>query len=91
VASLVTSEGYSLLNATTMNPTVWISQGVLSFSGLGLNATLSQVSTFLANYGHSSIGSTIYVWEDSSQNYYIGALESGGAGVIQLFYVEITP
>jgi len=90
VASLVASEGYSFLNVTTMNPTVWISQGVLSFSGLGLNATLSQVNSFLTTYGHSSIGSTIYVWEDSSQNYYIGALESGGAGVIQLFYVEIT-
>ena len=91
VVSLATSEGYSFVNATTVNPTVWINQGVLSFSGLGLNATLSQVSNFLTTYGPGSIGTAVYIWEDSSQNYYIGVFKSGGPGVTQLFYVTITP
>jgi hypothetical protein len=91
VVSLATSDGYSIVNATTMNPTVWISQGVFSFSGLGLNSTLNQVSNFLATYGPGSVGTAVYVWEDSSQNYYVGVFRSGGPGVVQLFYVTITP
>jgi hypothetical protein len=91
VVLLATSENYSFVNATTVNPTVWINQGVLSFSGLGLNATLSQVSNFLTTYGPGSIGIAVYIWEDSSQNYYIGVFRSGGLGVAQLLYLTITP
>jgi len=91
VASLVASDGYAFVNATTVNPTVWISKGTFPFSFLGLNATYSQISSFISTYGPGSLGNSVYLWNDTSQNYYIGILQSGGAGVVQLYYLTIAP
>ncbi len=91
VASLVSSDGYTLVNATTINPTVWINEGTLPFSLLGLNSTLGQVSNFLSTYGPGNLGNTVYVWNDTSQDYNIGILKAAGAGVTQLYYLTIEP
>jgi hypothetical protein len=91
LASLVASDGYSIVNATSVNPTVWINKGTFSFTALGLNSTLSQAGNFLTTYGPGNIGSTVYIWIDVAQNYDIGVLKAGGPGVTQLYYVTITP
>ena len=89
IAALVSSSGYSLINATSVNPTIWINTGAVPFSGLGLNGTLIQVSGFLATYGPGNIGATVYVWTDSSGGLDLGVLRSGGTGVTQLYYITI--
>jgi uncharacterized membrane protein (UPF0182 family) len=91
VASLITTDGYSLVNATSLNPTVLINRGTFSFSLLGLNATFDQVSNFLSTYGPGNLGNAVYMWNDTVQDYNIGVLKSGGAGVTQLYYVTIAP
>jgi uncharacterized membrane protein (UPF0182 family) len=91
IASLVSSSGYSLVNATSVNPTVWIKAGSYSFSGLGLNGTIGAVNGLLSTYGPGSLGASIYVWSDATGSLNVGVLRSGGPGVTQLYYVVITP
>jgi hypothetical protein len=90
IDSLTVLKGYSLLNVTSVNPTVWIRTGTISFGAAGLNATLAQVDSFLNAYGLGSLGSNVYVWTDNSGDLNVGVIRSGGSGVAQLYYLIIT-
>ena len=91
IDSLVTSKGYNLVNATSVNPTVWVSEGSVSLSASGSDKTVALVAGFLQSYGPGSVGNTVYAWTDSSGNLNFGVLKVPAAGITELFYVTIKP
>jgi hypothetical protein len=89
IDSLITSKGYSLVNATSVNPTIWVNTGTVSLSTAGANQTISQVASLLQTYGPGSAGNSVYAWTDSSGNLNFGVIRVTAAGVAELFYVTI--
>src|SRR5207245_11298476 len=89
ISSLVSSMKLTLVNATTVNPTVWIKTGILSVGNLGVNGTLAQVSEFLTGHAPGSVGSAVYLWTDSSS----GGLDVGvfrlRGSITELYYITI--
>ncbi len=91
ITSLISSRGYSLVNATSVNPTVWINVGAISFSSTGANQTVALVDGLLRNYGQGSVGNAVYAWVDSSGSLNFGVFRVPAPGVTELFYVTIRP
>jgi hypothetical protein len=91
IDTLVTSEGYSLVNATSVNPTVYVNVGIVSLSAAGANETVAQVVSLLQTYGPGSVDHTVYAWTDSSGNVNFGLLSVPVQGVTYLHYVTIKP
>jgi len=90
IASLVKSEGYNLLNVTSVNPTVWLSQGTVSLNNAGINQTLADIQSLLQNYGPNSVAKTVYEWTDSSGNANFGVIVVPAQGVTELYYITMT-
>lgn len=88
---LVSSKGYNLVNATSVNPTVWINVGTVSLSGQGTNQTLKAVSSFLDDYGSGSVGNAVYVWMGDAGNFNLGVLKLEDMSVVVLYYLVIAP
>ena len=90
ISQVASSNGLSLVNATTVTPNVWIRTGSVSFKTSGVSGAVTQVTALVQKYGQGSAGSALYVWTDSS-----GALNAGifqvKAGISNLYYVTITP
>ncbi|MGD0329626.1 MAG: hypothetical protein ABSB40_04165 [Nitrososphaeria archaeon] len=91
IVNLVASDGFNLVNATEVNPTVWINVGTVSFSGVGANQTVAQVAGLLGDYGNGSVGKTVYTWANNSQDINFGVLRVPVQGVTELYYVTIKP
>ncbi len=91
IDALVTSRGYSLVNATSVNPTVYVNVGSVSLSAAGANGTIAQVVSLLQSYGPGSVGRTVYSWTDSSGNINFGVLIVPAQGVTYLYFVTIKP
>ncbi len=91
IDALVTSDGYSLVNATSVNPTVYVNVGSVSLSAVGANETVAQVVSLLQTYGPGSVDHTVYAWTDSSGNLNFGLLSVPTQGVTYLHYVTIEP
>ena len=91
ISGLIASQGYTLVNVTSVNPTIWVNVGTVSFSTVGEDQTVALVSTFLAKYGSGSVGMTVYEWADSSGNLNLGVLKVPSSGVTELYYVTIEP
>ncbi|MDG7015753.1 MAG: hypothetical protein JRM82_00075, partial [Nitrososphaerota archaeon] len=91
IDSLIASKGYGLVNATSVNPTVWVNVGTVSLSAAGASQTIAQVAGLLQSYGSGSVGNAVYAWTDSSGNVNFGVLRVPTAGVTELFYVTIKP
>ncbi len=91
IDSSIASMGYKLVNATSVNPTVWVSLGTVSLGTAGANQTVAQISSFLQTYGPGSVANTVYAWTDSSGNLNFGVLKVPAAGVTELLYVTIKP
>ena len=91
IDALVTSQGYSLVNATSVNPTVYVNVGSVSLSTAGANETVAQVAALLQTYGTRSVDHTVYAWTDSSGNLNFGLLSVPTQGVTYLYYVTIKP
>ena len=91
IDSLVSSDGYSLVNATSVNPTVYVNVGSVSLSAVGENATVALVTSLLQTYGPGSIANTVYAWNDASGNVNFGLLSEPSPGVTYLHYVTIEP
>lgn len=87
IASIVSSKKFTLVNATALSPTVWISEGDFNFNTLGLNKTEERITTFLDNYGSKSVDSVVYTWTTSG-NINIGLL-SFHSNIIELYYITI--
>ena len=89
IDSLVRSRGYTLVNATSVNPTVWVNEGSVSLGAAGANRTVATVASLLQNFGPGSVGSTVYAWVDSSGSLNFGVLHVPTPGVAELYYVTI--
>jgi len=91
IEALVTSKGYSLVNATSVNPTVYVNEGAVSLSAAGENGTIARVAGLLQDYGSEAVNHTVYVWADASGNINFGVLTVPAQGVTYLYYVTIKP
>ena len=89
IDSLVTSRGYALVNATSVNPTVWVNVGSISLGAAGANRTVATVAALLQNYGPGSAGNTVYTWVDSTGSLNYGVIRVPTPGVGELYYVTI--
>ncbi len=91
IDTLVASRGYSLVNATSVNPTVYVNVGRVSLSAAGTNGAIAQVVSLLQTYGPRSVDHSVYAWIDSSGNLDFGVLSVPAQGVTYLYYVTIKP
>ena len=91
IDSMISTNGYSLVNATSVNPTVWVNVGTASLGTAGANQTIGLVANLLKSYGPGSVGNTVYAWTDASGNLDFGILRVPTAGVSELFYVTVLP
>jgi hypothetical protein len=91
ISSLASSKNYTIVNATSVNPTVWIQTGTLSLSQEGVNQTVARVGQFLDTYGPGSVADTLYEWTDNSGNLNIGVIKVRGGTVTELYYLTIMP
>ncbi len=91
ISSLASSMNYTIVDVTSVNPTIWIQTGNISLSGTGINQTVAEVANFLSTYGPGSIANTVYEWMDNSGNLNIGVIKILGDRIIELYYVTITP
>jgi hypothetical protein len=90
ITSLAASLDYTVVNATSVNPTVWIQTSKVSLSAAGLNQTVADVASFLSIYGSGSVASTIYEWMDTS-GLNVGVIKTRGSTITELYYITITP
>jgi hypothetical protein len=90
IASLASSMNYTIVDATSVNPTVWIQTGTVSLSAAGLNQTVGDVASFLNTYGSGSVANTVYEWMDSS-GINVGVIKTRGSTITELYYITITP
>jgi len=91
IDGLIASDGYSLVNATSVNPTVWVSVGSVSFQSAGSNATVAEVASLLQGYGQGSVANTVYTWVSGAGDINFGLLRVPASGVTELYYVTIDP
>jgi hypothetical protein len=89
IASLASSLNYTVVDATSVNPTVWIQTSKVSLGAEGLNQTVADVASFLNSYGPGSVANTIYEWTDSS-GLNVGVIKTRGSPVTELYYITIT-
>jgi hypothetical protein len=90
IGSLAKSMNYTIVNAVSVNPTVWIQTGNVSLSATGINQTIKEVSNFLSKYGSGSIANTVYEWPDGSGNLNVGVIKIRGSTITELYYIMIT-
>jgi hypothetical protein len=91
IDALIAARGYTLFNATSVNPTVYVNVGTVSLSSAGTNTTMAQVANLLQTYGPGSVNHTVYAWTDGSGNLNFGVLSVPAQGVTYLYYVTIKP
>ena len=89
IGSLVASDGFNLMNVTSINPTIFDRVGNVSLGAVGSSGALSAVGGLIKTYGSGSVGKIVYGWTDSSGNLNFGILTVPAAGVTELFYVTI--
>ncbi|HUH82281.1 MAG TPA: hypothetical protein VLX33_00210 [Nitrososphaerales archaeon] len=89
IDSLITSSGYSLVNATMVSPTIWVNVGTVSLGAVGANRTVAAVASLLQTYGPESAGNMAFAWVDSSGNLNFGVISVPTPGVTELYYVTV--
>lgn len=90
IASLGSSLNYTVVDATSVNPTVWIQTSKVSLDAVGLNQTIADVANFLSIYGSGSVANTIYEWIGGS-DLNVGVIKTRGSTITELYYITITP
>ena len=88
IVKLIEGKGYKLINATAMNPTVWIMVDRFMLSSENLNSTMNKLIGFLNVYGPGSLGNTAYIWRENSTSLDIGFLHNNH-GAIELYYIKL--
>ena len=89
IDATIVTRGYSLVNATSVSPTVYFNLATLSLSSAGANQTISAVVGLLQAHGSQAVGNTVYAWKDSSGDFNYGVLVVPSQGVTYLYYVTI--
>jgi hypothetical protein len=90
IESLASSMNYTVVDATSVNPTVWIQTSTVSLSATGLNQTVADVASFLSTSGPGSVANTVYEWTDNS-SINVGIIKTRGSTITELYYITITP
>jgi uncharacterized membrane protein (UPF0182 family) len=90
IAALAASMNYTIVDATSVNPTVWIQTSTVSLGATGLNQTVADVSSFLTTYGPGSVANTMYQWTTST-GINLGVIKTRGTTITELYYLTITP
>ncbi|MFX1475865.1 MAG: hypothetical protein ACFFCO_10380, partial [Promethearchaeota archaeon] len=90
IFSLAASMNYTVVNATSVNPNVWIQTDKISLGAAGMNDTLERVGSFMHTYGSQSIANTLFMWSDSSGNLNLGAMKFLDSKVIELYFITVT-
>lgn len=90
ISNLAVSQNYTIINATSVNPTIWIQTDKLSVGTTGLDSTLNVIANFLSTYGPGNAANTLYEWTDSTNNLNIGIIKIRDSSIIELYYVTIT-
>jgi uncharacterized membrane protein (UPF0182 family) len=90
VDGLISSEGYRLVNATSVNPTVYVRVGTSSLTADGVPQAAAKVAGLLQTYGPGSVADTVYAWTDNAGNLNFGLLVVPAPGVTYMYYVTIT-
>jgi uncharacterized membrane protein (UPF0182 family) len=91
IDELVASQGYTLVNATSVNPTVYVNVGSVSFGAAGANKTIALVAGLLQTYGPGGVGHAVFAWTDTSGDLNFGVLSVPTQGATYLYYVTIKP
>ena len=89
ISNLAASQNYSIINATSVNPTIWIQTNKLSIGTTGLDSTLTAIANFLSTYGPGNAANTLYEWTDSTNNLNIGIIKIRDSSIIELYYITI--
>jgi hypothetical protein len=87
--ALIESKGFRLVNATSVNPTVYVNVATISLSANGATQTIAKVAGLLQSYGPGSVANTVYTWTDSMGNLNFGLLVVPAQGVTYMYYVTI--
>jgi uncharacterized membrane protein (UPF0182 family) len=91
IDALIASKGYSLVNATSVNPTVYVNVASASLGSEGANQTTGKIASLLQTYGPRSVANTVFAWTDSSGNLNFGVISVPAQGVTYMYYVTIKP
>jgi hypothetical protein len=89
IDALIASKGYNLVNATSVNPTVYVNLATVSLSAEGATQTIAKVAGLLQSYGAESVANTVYGWTDGSGNINFGMIVVPAQGVTYLYYITI--
>ena len=87
----IASKGYTLVNATSVNPTVYVNVASVSLGAVGANRTLSTLASLLQAYGTGSVAHTVYAWTDNSGNLNYGVIVVPSQGITYLYYITVKP
>jgi hypothetical protein len=88
IRSEASSRNLKFVNATAINPTVWIKLDQLSLSSLGVNDTVAKLFTTLDPSIAKSIDDTLYMWNTTSVYLNFGVLEEEN-GIVRVYYVSV--
>jgi len=89
VDTLIASKGYRLVNATSVNPTVYVNVASVSLSEAGASQTVDKVASLIQSYGPGSVTNAVYSWTDSTGNLNFGVIVVPAQGVTYMYYVTI--
>jgi hypothetical protein len=90
IFSLASSLNYLVVNATSVNPNVWIQADNVSLGTAGMNTTLERVASFMHTYGPQSIANTLYMWSESLGDLNLGAMQVLDSKIIEMYYITVT-
>ncbi len=90
VYKAIVASGLRIVNATSVNPNVFINVGSSSLSSNGLDNSLNVVSAFLQKYKDLAVDGTVFIWSTPSI-INVGVFASGGQGLTELYYISIAP
>jgi hypothetical protein len=88
LTSLTSSYNYAYINATSVNPTVWINTGTFTFSGQNLDNLMTDIKGFLDTYGSDSVDHTVYTWMTTPWELSVGVFQDH-SGVLKLYYIVV--
>ncbi|HEV2138372.1 MAG TPA: hypothetical protein VGR53_05990 [Nitrososphaerales archaeon] len=89
IDTFLASKSYRLVNATSVNPTVYVNVASVSLSAAGATQTIDKVANLLRSYGPGSVANTVYSWIDNAGNLNFGLIVVPAPGVTYMYYVTI--
>lgn len=86
----IADRGLLVVNATSVNPTVFVNMGSNSLSHDGFDKSLNEITSFIAKYGDSAIGGTVFVY-NTQGTINLGVFVPSDQGITKFYYVTVAP